>query len=457
MTSERGQFMPTPAVAASVFAVPVVLALSGPVAVEAQTLTPTEADMVSWVDGHTEEAIGLLERIVNINSGTLNHVGVRRVAEALGPEFEALGFEVEWIELPEETNRSGHLFARREGGQGKRLLLIGHLDTVFEEDHPFQAFQRDGSVATGPGVADMKAGDVAILYALKALDAADALEGTDIVVALTGDEESPGEPLEVVRRDLVQAGQWADVALGFEGGVRDSEGEYVTVARRSASEWFLEVTGREAHSSGIFSESTGSGAVFEAARILNTFHEEVRGEEYLTFNSGSLLGGTEVEYDREENRGSAFGKTNVVPRMVVAHGGVRTISQEQLDGARDMMRDVVSRHLPRTDATISFTDGYPPMPPTEGNMALYEMMNEVSTDLGTGTLQVLDPGRRGAADISFVAPYVDGLAGVGVHGSGSHSPEERVDLDSLAPSIKRAAILVHRLSRMPAGPMVEGG
>lgn len=449
--------VPTPRAAAVLVAAVLAAAWTPPPAAAQDALSTTEADVVSWVDGHMEEAVTLLERLVNINSGTLNHDGVRRVADALRPEFDALGFETEWIELPEETNRAGHLFARRGGGQGKRLLLIGHLDTVFEEDHPFQTFRREGSEATGPGVADMKAGDVAILYALKALDAAGALEDTDIVVAFTGDEESPGEPLDVVRRDLVEAGRWADVALGFEGAVRDSAGEYVTVARRSSSEWMLEVSGREAHSSGIFSESTGAGAIFEAARILNAFYDEVRGEEYLTFNAGVIVGGTEVEYEREPTRGTAFGKTNVVPRRVVVHGGVRTLSQEQLERAREAMRGVVARHLPRTDATITFTDGYPPMTPTDGNMALYEMLDDVSTDLGAGRLQILDPGRRGAADISFVAPYTDGLAGIGVHGSGSHSPDERVDLDSLAPTIKRAALLIHRLSRMPAGPMVEGG
>lgn len=419
----------------------------------ARDLTRAEADMAAWVDDHVEEAIDLLERTVNINSGTLNQEGVREVAEVMAPYFEELGFQVEWIELPASTNRAGHLFARMDGARGNRILLIGHLDTVFEEDHPFQTFNREGSTARGPGVADMKAGNVAILYALKALASVGALEGSRIVVAFTGDEESPGEPLEVVREDLIEAGRWADVALGFEGAVRDQGGEYVTVARRSSSEWMLEVEGRQAHSSGIFSESTGAGAIFEAARILDDFYDEVRGEEYLTFNAGTIVGGTEVTYDREETRGTAFGKTNVVPQKVVVHGGIRTISVEQLAEARRAMEAVVENHLPRTDARISFTDGYPPMAPTEGNLALYRILNDVSTDLGLGDLQILDPGRRGAADISFVAPYVDGLAGVGVHGSGSHSPQEEVDLDSLAPTIKRAALLIYRLTRetAPAG------
>lgn len=409
-------------------------------------LTADERAMVEWVDAHEEEAVDLLRRQVEINSGTMNLAGVREVGEVLAAELEALGFAIEWVEVP-ETDRGPHLFARREGSQGHRLLLIGHLDTVFEEDDPFRGFVREGDEARGPGVVDVKGGNTVIVQALKAMDAVGALDGTQIVVAFTGDEESPGEPVEAARRSLIEAGRWADMALGFEGAVRDDQGEYATIARRSSSEWLLEVAGRQAHSSGVFSQGVGAGAVFEAARILNGFYEEVRGEEYLTFNAGAIVGGTEVEYDREETRGSAFGKTNVVPQRVVVHGGIRALTLEQLEGARAAMRDVVSRHLPRTDATITFSDGYPPMPPTDGNRRLYEMYDRTSRDLGLGGLMILDPGRRGAADISFVAPYVDGLAGIGVHGSGSHSPQERVDLSSMGPAVKRAAVLIHRLTR----------
>lgn len=417
------------------------------------SLSPEEEAISAWIDAHVDEAVDLLEESVNINSGTTNLEGVRRVADHLAPHFEALGMEVEWVPLPQEMNRAGHLFARTGGGQGKRMLLIGHLDTVFEEDDAFQTFVRDGRSARGPGVADMKAGNVAILFALRALASVGALENASVVVALTGDEESPGEPVEVTRGPLIEAGRWADVALGFEGAMRDIDGEYATVARRSASEWMLEVTGRQAHSSGVFSDGVGAGAIFEAARILNDFYEEVRGEEYLTFNAGSILGGTEVTYDPGQTRGTVFGKTNVVPNRAVVHGGIRTISAEQLERAREAMRAVVARHLPHTQATITFSDGYPAMAPTEGNMALYEMMSEISEAVGLGPMRVLDPGRRGAADISFVAPYVDGLAGVGVHGSGSHTPDERVDLESLAPAMKRAAILIYRLAQMQAGPV----
>jgi glutamate carboxypeptidase len=424
------------------------LSLLTAVPATAQQLSPREADLVAWVDAHADEATALLERLVDINSGTMNHQGVREVGSLLRSELDALGFHTEWIDLPAETNRAGHLFARRGGDRGKKVLLIGHLDTVFEKDDAFQRFRPLGQGwAAGPGSDDMKGGDVVLLYALKALADAGLLDGTQIVVALTGDEESPGEPLSVSRRDLVEAGRWADVALGFESGVRDDEAEWATIARRSSTEWRLTVHGKQAHSSGIFTPETGAGAIFEAARILDGFYEEVRGEEYLTFNAGAILGGTDVTYDPEETRGTAFGKTNVVPNTVVVHGGMRTISDEQTEGARAAMRAVVARHLPQTSADITFTDGYPAMAPTDGNRRLQGALSDINVALGRSPMPALDPSRRGAADISFVAPYTDGLAGLGPYGEGGHTPEERVDLTSLPLAIKRAAVLIYRLTR----------
>ena len=410
-------------------------------------LNEDESAITAWIDGQTNEIEALVERLVNINSGTMNHAGVREVGAVLGTELSTLGFETEWIDLPAQVERAGHLFGRREGSHGKRLLLIGHLDTVFEPDDAFQEFVRDGSWASGPGAVDMKSGNVIIVYALKALAEAGVLDGTQIVVAYTGDEESVGSPLDISRRDLIEAGQWADVGLGFEYGVRDAEAEWITTARRSSSGWRLEVTGRQAHSSLVFSEDVGAGAIFEAARILAAFYESVRGEQYLTFNAGTIVGGTDIDYDLTNTRGEAFGKTNIVPRRVFVHGGLRTISDEQLARARAAMRAIVAEHLPNTEAEIFFVDRYPAMPPTDGNMSLHSMLSTISEELGDDPLPALDPSRRGAADISFVAPYVDVLGGLGGQGENMHSPNERLDLDSLPTAVKRAAILIYRLTR----------
>jgi glutamate carboxypeptidase len=410
-------------------------------------LTETERRIAARVEANHEEAVALLARTVDINSGTLNPAGVRRVAETMRPHFEALGFSVRLADMS-EVGRGPHLIAERRGTRGQRLLLIGHLDTVFEEDSPFQRWERlDEHTARGPGANDMKGGNIVILHALRALHEAGELEGATVTVVLTGDEESPGRPLEVSRRDLLDAARRSDVALGFETGSGAEDHHYAVIARRSSSSWRLQVTGRAAHSSGIFREGVGSGAIYEAARILTGFHEELRGEPNLTFNPAVIVGGTEVAFDAAEGRGTAFGKTNVVAERAVASGDIRTISDEQLQRTRERMRAIVARHLPRTSAEITFVDGYPAMAPREENHALLREYDEISRALGYPPVEAFDPGARGAADISFVAPLIPGIDGLGPFGSGAHTVEETIDLRSLPVATQRAALLIYRLTR----------
>lgn len=412
----------------------------------AAELQPIEQRISQWVDSNAEAAIELLAETVNIGSGTMNTEGVRKVGRVMQRELDSLGLATQWIEMPAEMKRAGHLFGRKDG-RGKKLLLIGHLDTVFESDDNFQAFQREGDIATGPGIADMKSGNVVIVYALKALQEIGALEDIPIVVAYTGDEEKSGRPLSISRKDLIEAGQWADISLGFESASYADGSDWATIARRSASSWTLEVTGKQAHSSGIFSDEVGAGAIHEAARILHSFYAEVRGEYGLTFNAGTIQGGTSVNYDPSQNRGETFGKTNVVPRKVVVHGGIRTITEEQLARTQERMRAIAANSLPQTFAQISFVESYPPMAPTEGNRRLAKQLSSINEALGRGPMPVWDPLKRGAADVSFVAPYTDALAGLGAIGQGGHTPNESLELSSMAVAIKRAAILIYRLSQ----------
>jgi glutamate carboxypeptidase len=415
-----------------------------PATLAAQELSDTEARVVEAVANNQDRAVALLEETVNINSGTLNVQGQRQVYDVLAPRFEALGFTVEYVQ-PAVAQRGGHLVARRTGGQGKHLLLIGHLDTVFEEDSPFQSWEMvDDSIARGPGAADMKGGNVVIWSALEALNEAGALDDTSITVVLTGDEERPGDPLEEARRALVDAGIEADIALGFEGGTPGLG----VVARRSSSAWRIDVSATTAHSSGVFSDGVGAGAIYEAGRILEDFYSEIRGEEGLTFNAATVVAGTEAAWDDETARGNAFGKTNVVPPTAVLTGDIRTLTNDQLERTREKMRAIVARSLPGTSSTITFSDGYPSMPPTEANYQLLEVLSQVSQGVGTGPVEAFDPGQRGAADISFVADHIEaGLDGLGPDGSGSHTVEETVNLRSLERAAKRAAVLIHRLTR----------
>ena len=411
--------------------------------VNAQKLSKNEKKVVKAIEQNNAEAISFLEKVVNINSGTLNLKGVEMVGKEFATAFTDIGFESTWIPMPEEMNRAGHLFAEIKGTKGKKLLLIGHLDTVFEEDSPFQTFEMvNDSIAHAPGGNDMKGGDVIVLYALKALQQNGLLNDAQIIVAFTGDEESTGSPLEKSRYDLIEAAKRSDIGLGFENSTGFN---YATVARRGSSGWKVEVEGKRAHSSGIFSEDTGAGAIFEMSRILNGFYTDVRGEDLLTFNPGTLVGGTFVEFDEMTSKGTVFGKTNVVAQKAEVRGGLRFISEEQKERARDNMRAVVANNLPQTSATVTFKDSYPAMQPTEGNKALLTKLNKVSLDLKQGEVLAYDPGKRGAADTSFVAEYVDCLDGLGTMGNAAHTPEETVNLNTIEALTKRTALLIYRL------------
>ncbi len=411
---------------------------------QAQTnISKAEKKLLKSVEHNNGEAISFLEKVVNINSGTLNAKGVQAVGKVFRDAYDAIEFETSWIAMPPEMNRAGHLFAETKGKKGKKLLLIGHLDTVFEEDSPFQQFKKvNDSIAHAPGGNDMKGGNVIMLYALKALHENGMLADAQIVVAYTGDEERTGKPLSISRKALIDAAKRSDIALGFENSTGFN---YATVARRGASGWELHVKGKRAHSSGIFSERTGAGAIFEMSRILNAFYEEVRGEEYLTFNPGIALGGTFLEYDQKSSKGNAFGKGNVVAQTAVVKGGLRFISEAQKESARNKMRAIVAANLPHTEAEILFTDSYPAMGPTERNMVLLSELNQVSLDLGQGEVRAYDPGKRGAADTSFVAAYLACLDGLGTMGTGAHTPEETVNLNTIEALTKRTAVLIYRL------------
>lgn len=410
----------------------------------AQKLSRTEKKIVAKVNSYEQEAIDFLEKVVNINSGTMNLEGVKAVGQEFNNAFQTIDFDTRWVEMPSEMNRAGHLFASINGNKGKKLLLIGHLDTVFEADSPFQTFERKDSIAYAPGGNDMKGGDVVVLYALKALHELNLLKDASITVAFTGDEERTGKPLSISRKDLIDAAKASDIALGFETATGFNN---ATIARRGASGWKVETAGKRAHSSGVFSERTGAGAIFEMGRILHQFYEEVRGEEYLTFNPGNLLGGTFVDYAPLKSSGSAYGKTNVVAQTAVVQGGLRFISEAQKENARAKMRAIVANHLPSTNATITFTDSYPAMGPTIENKALLKQLSDVSEALGFGEVAAYDPGRRGAADISFVADYVKGLDGLGSMGSGAHTPQETVNLKTFNDLIQRTAVFLYRLTR----------
>ena len=413
--------------------------------VRPDSLAPAERAIARAVDSRNADALALLERIVNINSGTMNLRGVREVGDVLRKEFDALGFATRWVDGA-SFQRAGHLIAEHPGA-GPHLLLIGHLDTVFEPGSSFQKFTRlSDSTARGPGIIDMKGGDVIIIHALKALRATGALKEMHITVVMHGDEEKAGVPQDSARAVIRAIARSARYAIGFEDGSGDPR--TAVIARRSAGSWVVSSTGTPAHSSQIFREDIGFGAVFESARILNAFRERLAGQQYLTLNPGVALGGTEVRLDSTETDGAASGKSNVVAKSMRVSGDIRTISPEQQASTKRAMQEIVGQSLPHTSSTITFDDGYPPMAPSEGNRALLARYDQASRDLGFGAVAAVDPSKAGASDVSFTAPFVAAASdGSGLAGWDDHTDRETANLGMLAPLTKRAALLLYRLTQ----------
>ena len=426
------------------------------------TLSKEEQKVMDYIDANMPRAIALLKESVDINSGTLNIEGVKKVGAIFAREFEKANFKTKWIPMPDSLRRAGHLVAsigfnnaaatekttvasKTKINKGKKLFLIGHLDTVFEPDMPANPFTMlNDSTATGQGVTDMKGGDVVMIIALQALQAQGLLKDANIIAYLTGDEEHAGYPREVSRGDFIETAKQTEIALAFEGANGLNS---VATARRGASGWLLNVKAKTGHSSGVFSAGAGYGAIYEAARIVNEFREQLSTEKYLTFNPGVFIGGSEMHYDETKATGSAIGKTNIISPEVTVTGDLRFLTEEQKINARKKMQAIVDNSLAGTKATIHFEDGIPSMAPTEGNNQVLSVINSISMDMGAGATIAGDPGSRGAGDISYIAAYVDCIDGLGALGRGAHAPGETIHLNQLPFLIKRAALTIYRLSR----------
>lgn len=405
-----------------------------------------ERQIIKSVNNHTKSSEDLLKKAININSGTMNFDGVRKTGELFKSELDKLGFKTQ-LTSGEAYGRAGHLIATKEGKKGPKFLLIGHLDTVFELDSPFQEYTMlNDSIIKGPGAADMKGGDVIIILAMKALKDAGVLDDMSIEIIMTGDEEKSGDPLELSKKDLIDAAKRADIALGFENA--DNNPKTIVVSRRGSADWQLKVSGIPAHSSQIFTEKIGAGSIYETSRILNEFYLQLSKEENLTFNPGFIIGGTSTELNSDVTGGTAFGKTNVVSQETIVHGDIRAVSLEQLQRAKKIMSEIVANNYPNTSAELIFNDGaYPPLGLTDGNLKLLNHYSQTSIDLGFGKIEAVNPRNAGAADISFTSGHVSmAIDGLGLKGGdGDHTINETANIKLLPVQAKTTAVLLYRL------------
>jgi len=412
-----------------------------------ETLNKEEQKILAYIDANMPRAIALLKESVNINSGTLNIEGVKKVGALFAKELQAAGLQTHWVSMPDSIKRAGHLVAMTTAAKhkGKKLFLIGHLDTVFEPDMPENPFRMlNDSTATGQGANDMKGGDVVMIIALQALNEQGLLKDAAVTAYFTGDEEHAGYPREVSRGDFIETAKQSEIALAFEGANGLNS---VATARRGASGWQLNVTGKTGHSSGVFTPYAGYGAIYEAARIVNEFRVQLSTEKYLTFNPGVFIGGSDMQYDEAKATGSTIGKTNIISPNAVVTGDLRFLTEQQKINVRKTMQNIVNQSLAGTKASITFQDGIPSMAPTKGNEQVMEVISGVTKSMGLGATVAGDPGSRGAGDISYVAEFMDCIDGLGASGKGAHAPGEVINLKEFPILIKRAALTIYRLTR----------
>lgn len=220
----------------------------------------------------------------------------------------------------------------------------------------------------------------------------------------------------------------------------------IAVSRRGYAKWNLNIEAIQGHSSQIFTSEMGDGAAYEMARILSEFRKQVGSMQYLTLNPGLIAGGTTISQVPNLFQVIVDGRSNIIAPKALVQGDLRTVSENQYNEATEKMQAVVKAHLPKTSSTIAFENLFPPMEATTGNRKIADLVSQVSQEIGIGEVTQEHPLQRGAADISFVAKYVDGVDGMGVLGFHEHSPNEQVDLRSIPLAASRAAITLQRLS-----------
>lgn len=379
--------------------------------------------------------VELLETLTNINSGTLNKAGIDAITGIFSRELAGLGFSIgtlpgEVIEMPHcpgsnlSIDVADHLLATR-AGSGTRVLLMGHMDTVFPPDSPFQEFSLDGGIMHGPGVFDMKGGLVVMLYALKALQEFELLEGRALTVLLNSDEEVGSLSS---RKYLEEQARVNDYGLVFEGSVNNNQ----IRQRKGLGQARFVVHGRASHAGAAHQE--GRSAIRELAYKIIEMEAMTDYESGLTVNVGLMSGG--------EAR-------NTVAPCAEAYVDLRYPLPGQGIAARQQFESIASTlYSVPADSEEVTTDVWvnlhrpPKIPTPESDQLLYRTV-AIGALLGE-QIGIADSG--GGTDGSLTqAAGLPTLDSLGLIGDGGHSPREQADVDSFVQVTGRAAILIHRL------------
>jgi glutamate carboxypeptidase len=360
---------------------------------------------------YKDEALKLLERLVNIDSGSGYEPGLTQVRDITIDELKKLGATIEIIPNT-APDKSSHVVATLKGTGKAKILLMAHMDTVFKEGsaaaRPFRI--KDGR-AYGPGVMDDKGGIVVGLYALKVLKNLNFTDYAQITFLLDASEETGS----TAATELIQnVAKQHDVTLNLEPG-RPADG--LVVWRKGSATAVVEVKGKASHA-GVAPE-LGRNAAMEAAHQILQLGKLGDAEKKTTINFTVLNAGDRV---------------NVIPDQATAKADVRAAVPEEFDRIeKDLARVSADKLIPETEVTTHLLRGLPPMPQTPESDKLVAMAQGIYGEIGK-TLTI--EGSGGAADASLSAGVgVPTLDGFGIVGGNIHTPEEYAEVDSVSPRI----------------------
>jgi len=356
------------------------------------------------------DAVALLERLVNIDSGSANGAGIEQVAALVTTQLRALGAQ---IEVRSAAPAQGHNIVATWHGKGKaNILMMAHMDTVFRDgfakEHPFRV---SGARGYGPGIMDDKGGIVMALTALKIVQQLHFQDYGRITLLLNTNEETGSTGSRALIEQLARE---HDVTFNLEPG-RVADG--LVIWRKGSGEVTVDIKGKAAHA-GVAPDS-GRNALMEAAHQMLQLSKLGDPAKQTTINFTVLKTGE---------------ATNVIPDHVLAYADVRVAVPEEFDRIEhDLVRVSQDKLIPDTQVSISMVRGFPPMPKNAATDALAATAQAIYGELGkTLTLE----GTGGAADASLSAaagtPTLDAL---GIVGGGIHTPDEYAELDSIVPRL----------------------
>ena len=375
------------------------------------------AELTSYIDMKEREMLSFLEQIVNVDSGTHDKVGVDRVGALLSDRLGSLGFSVERVP---QVDYGDHIVARKAGTGSKRILLVGHMDTVFSSGTvSARPFRVENGKAYGPGVVDMKGGLVSLVYALEALQetAEPSYREMDIVVVFNSDEEV----LSPTSRPVITAeAKLAHTACIFEPA--RPGGEYV-ISRKGVGKYQLTVLGRSAHAGS--QPDRGRNAIAEMAHKIVAIHKLSNSAAGTTVSVNVVRGGE---------------RANVIAERAYAEIDLRVPSLDEASRIDGLIRQIAAGStIPEVTAELTGGILFPPMARTAGTEKLLAAVQAAGQQLGLDLRGVGTGGGSDGNDTSQFTPTIDGM---GPRGGEAHSEREYMEVQSLAERTKVTALFL---------------